>query len=232
MAEPMSGDSYVTDQSAMYFFGRSFEPKSESCSDPLFADPSSSIPYLDGGYIINWTNLTNGSSASGSANCMPGIISGKLTVRWNTFKVLPAYLLTYPIGIPLDMGANMVRVSASDASLDGATQITVTRVPDVTVPEVHSVEPVDGETFSFRIVVYFEEQIEPTSVTGALLILDENAQPVVGTTVYDSADLTVSWRPDFALEAGKTYTASVSGVMDLSGNILTTPYQWSFVTRP
>lgn len=72
---------------------------------------------------------------------MPGIISGTLTVRRNTFEVLPVHLLAYPIGIPLEMGANIVRVSVSDASLDGATQITVTRVVDVTVPEVHSVEP-------------------------------------------------------------------------------------------
>ena len=66
-------------------------------------------------------------------------------------------------------------------------------------------------------------------VTGAALTLAGPAGAVAGTSSYDSGTATVSFTPTVALATSTTYTATVSGAKDSSGNTMTAD-TWSFTT--
>ena len=50
------------------------------------------------------------------------------------------------------------------------------------------------------------------------------------TVTYDAAQKTATLNPSSALADGVTYTATVSGVKDAAGNVMTQPSTWSFST--
>jgi hypothetical protein len=59
---------------------------------------------------------------------------------------------------------------------------------------------------------------------------DGSGNPVAGTTGYDDASRTSTFTPTSSLSASTTYTASVSGAVDGSGNEMTSACAWSFTT--
>lgn len=138
---------------------------------------------------------------------------------------------SYPSGIPLQMGANSIRVSVEDADHIGSSDITVTRVVDTTPPSVFAVDPEPDGTYSWRIVVYLGEQLDPQRVAGSLEVFDNNGQPVAGTTVYDPLKLNLEWRPESSLTSGAAYSARLSNIADLAGNTMIAPYEWSFTKQ-
>jgi len=234
-AEQIDGDRYETDQNAIYLSGVSFKPKSDNCSNPpLTLGGPICIPSVPGDYSVTWTNLTNGESSTGSRQYIGFGLHEGLVVRWNTHNArnVSAGLLAYPTGIPLEIGPNTIRVSAAHLGISGNAEIIITRVVDVVPPNVLSVNPEPGGTYDFRIVVQFSELLDPASTAAALLVADDNGQPAPGMSEFDSLKLAVVWRPQPVLNPDTTYTARVSGVTDLSGNVMITPYEWLFVTRP
>lgn len=232
-SEPISGRMYETDQSAVHLMGSSFEPESESCSNPPYNSTLPTLPYLSGSYEVTWKNLTNGASAEGSAQCAWDLLSSPdRTVNWSSHKFRHASLPQYLEGIPLKLGENVIRISAHDSGLRGMAEIKVTRVADITLPAVHSVDPEPGGTYYFRIVVYFDEQLDLASTMNALLVVDDIGMPVPGMSDYDPLDLAIVWQPQTELDPATTYTAEISGISDLAGNVMAAPYQWSFITPP
>ena len=186
------------------------------------------MPFLDPLYGVRWENLDTGDAASGSRQFV-SILDQR--VAWSSYKVLPAYAQVYLTGIPLRMGSNEIQVTAGGFNSPGNARLTVTRVMDITPPVVHSVFPEPGGTGSI-IAVYVEEQLDPASVSSAFLVVDNNGQPAPGVSEFDPLELTVSWRPQPSLNPATNYTAQVSGFTDLAGNLMASPFQWSFVTPP
>jgi len=223
--------SYLTDQSFIHLSGASFVAARDNCSDAELLVIC--IPLWPIGYGVSWNNMTNGASGSGSSGF--GSLFGLSNIFWNTFSVKQTeFFQANPAGIPLEMGTNTIRVSAEDSARIGATEITVTRVVDVTPPTVHSVYPGPGTTtasYTSAPRVNFSEQLFPASVTFALQVTDENGQQISGTSEYDPLRLTIIWQPQANLNPGATYTVIVSGITDLVGNIMINPYDWTFTTR-
>ncbi len=228
----IGGASLQTDQRNIHLSGSSFDPESDNCSTNI--DPfAPCLPVVPGSYTVSWINLTN--NASGTASRQYGNFFNTPNVNWNTYNATAVALQSAdPKGIALQMGANTIRVTATNSGARGEAVVTINRVVDVTPPTVHSVVPEDGATgaSTIRVEVLFSEQIDPASVVTALSVVDDNAQAVSGTSEYDPLKLKLTWRPDAPLSPATTHTATLGGITDLAPNVMLDPYQWSFTTRP
>jgi hypothetical protein len=201
----IDGDSFKTDQSVIHLSGSSFGPESDNCSDPpLTLGGPICIPIFPGSNV-QWENLSNGASGSGSSGYH---IIGFWDPDWFIFSTYPdgagwsTRNDSYSAGIPLEMGANSIRVSVDDADNSGINEITVVRVTDVTPPSMYKVDPEPGGTYYFRVLVYFTEQLDPSDVTNTLQVVDSNGIPTPGVTEYDPLKLTLVWRPAAPLSRG------------------------------
>ncbi len=101
---------------------------------------------------------------------------------------------------------------------------------DVTPPTVISTSPVDGTAdvpVGVAPSVVFSESVQ--SGTIVMTVVDALDNPVPGTVSYDDPSHTATFTPTSALDGQTTYTVTVSGAHDLSGNTMS-PVSWSFTT--
>ena len=109
---------------------------------------------------------------------------------------------------------------------------TAGSIADVTAPVVSSVVPANNATAvvtSTKATVTFSEAMNPSTITSATFTLKQGSTAVPGAVSYTGT--TATFTPATALTAGLIYTATItSGVKDLAGNALATPYVWSFTT--
>jgi hypothetical protein len=75
----------------------------------------------------------------------------------------------------------------------------------------------------------FSETVDPSTIT--FLVQDSFNNVVSGNLQYDAATHTATFVPSTALLSFRTYTATVSGAKDLSGNTLAAPTTVTFRTR-
>jgi len=152
---PTSGDTYQTDRDMVLLEGVSFVPDGSSC--PWI------VGVLPAGYDVTWTNSTTGSS--GGTSFYLGCLL-QVHVIWESYQ------------IPLVMGANTITVKATDAAGNVATDtLVVTRVPDVTVPLVVSVSPVEGASsvpVNTSVTFTFNEEMDPASIDAGTITLRDN----------------------------------------------------------
>ncbi len=102
---------------------------------------------------------------------------------------------------------------------------------DLTPPNVTSESPLAGATsvqVTAPVSVVLGESVQPASVSFS--VVDPSDTPVVGTTSYDDSTLTATFTPSDPLDPGTQYTATVSGLTDLAGNVQTHATTWSFTT--
>jgi hypothetical protein len=225
MPENIDGGSYVTDQNTIHLSGTASAAEDDGCPEPVFFGPPC-IPSHPP-YRVSWVNSSN--AASGNAEVAFILLDATLPVSWRTYN---PFNTAIGKGIPLEMGSNLIQVTTSNSGLKGNAEITITRVVDVTPPTVHHVVPEPGGTYSFAILVYFNEQLDPASVVSAINVFDNNTQPIPGTSEFNPLRLEAIWRPDSALSPASSYTARISGVTDWAPNVMIDPYEWSFTTRP
>jgi hypothetical protein len=92
------------------------------------------------------------------------------------------------------------------------------------VPSANDV-PVDAV-----ITATISEAIDPATVSQAsLTVVDTLGNPVTGIVSFVAPD-TLAFTPDSALKSSWGYGATVSGVKDLAGNEMASPYTWWFST--
>ncbi len=102
---------------------------------------------------------------------------------------------------------------------------------DAEPPSIVNHSPAVGATnVSTQISVQasFDEPVQPASI--AFVLRDANNVIVPATVSYDSATRTATLDPDNDLPGTSTYTATLSGAVDLAGNAMTSSVGWSFVT--
>ncbi len=102
---------------------------------------------------------------------------------------------------------------------------------DTIPPRVVSVSPVDGAKdvpVTTEVTVTFSESVDPTTVNIATFKVMNGDEPVAGAASAGSP--TATFVPADSLEYLTTYTAVVSGVKDMAGNTLGSPYEWEFTT--
>ncbi len=102
----------------------------------------------------------------------------------------------------------------------------------LTVPTVLSTDPASGAGgigTSKQITVTFNETMGPASITpSAFTVLASGVTHLTGTVAYGGT--TATFTPTGGLAQNTVYMVTVSGVRDLAGTTLSSPYSWSFTT--
>ena len=98
---------------------------------------------------------------------------------------------------------------------------------------VTGVSPTDGSTGvapSTNVTATFATDIDQTTLTSSTFTLQQGANPPVGGALsYNSSTRTVTLDPSSDLQAGQTYTATITtGLKDTSGNTLASAKSWAF----
>ncbi len=114
--------------------------------------------------------------------------------------------------------------------MDPVTWTFTTAAADTTKPAVTARVPAPDATnvaTGSTVSATFDEPVQAGTISFTLR--DAGGGPVTATTAYDAATRTVRLTPGTALAGGTTYTASLSGATDPSGNTME-PVTWSFTT--
>ncbi len=145
----------------------------------------------------------------------------------------PSHTATFTPSSALD-GQTTYTVTVSGAQdLSGNTMSPARwsfTTADVTPPTVSSTSPADGAgnvPVAVTPSVVFSESVQ--SGTIVMTVVDALDNPVPGTVAYDDPSHTATFTPSSALDGQTTYTVTVSGAQDLSGNTMS-PVSWSFTT--
>jgi len=97
---------------------------------------------------------------------------------------------------------------------------------------VASKSPVGGATgisnVAPNITATFNAPVQSSTIS--FVLADPSGNVVAGSVAYNSSTNTASLIPSAPLAPFTVYTATVSGVTDLAGNMMTNPVSWSFTT--
>jgi S-formylglutathione hydrolase FrmB len=102
---------------------------------------------------------------------------------------------------------------------------------DTVPPTVTAVTPVAGASdqgASLSASATFSEAVRPSSIS--FVLHDASNRVVASGVTYDAIRHIATLRLNAPLIPSRTYTAVVSGVADLSGNVMKAPLEWSFST--
>ncbi len=98
-------------------------------------------------------------------------------------------------------------------------------------PTVIAVIPASGATnvcLNTAVTVLFSEEFDPASVTGATFTISQGANPVSGA--IEIVGPTATLKPSVNLQPNTSYTGTITGVRDLSGNVMSGAFTWTFTT--
>jgi len=118
----------------------------------------------------------------------------------------------------------------------GACEDTTSSTPsnnqDLTAPTISATVPIDSATnvsIGSSLAVTFSEAMNPESVNEDSFLLRQGSNSISGTVIYTG--VTATFRPASVLTPGTVYSATITDdVLDLAGNSLAQPYEWSFTT--
>ncbi|HEX8520660.1 MAG TPA: Ig-like domain-containing protein [Tepidisphaeraceae bacterium] len=102
---------------------------------------------------------------------------------------------------------------------------------DLTPPTVTARTPANGANnvaVGSTVTATFSEAVQQNTI--AFVLKDAGNNVVAGTVAYDALTKTATFTPSAALSELASYTATVSGAQDLSGNAMTAGATWSFST--
>lgn len=103
---------------------------------------------------------------------------------------------------------------------------------DITPPDVIFISPPNGATgvpIDTKIIIFFSEDIDITSVLSGVKILEDSITDIPFTFSYDSGIFKLTLTPTGGLKANKNYTIKVK-VKDKKGNEMPTEFVSSFST--
>jgi hypothetical protein len=174
---------------------------------------------------VNATSFTV--STGGSA------VAGTVTYDPATFTVT-----FVPKAAFLTMTTYTVRATAQIEDISGNVALAVNwnfttgLAADTTPPTVTTVLPAAGATkvsVGSSVIVTFSEAVNPASAVGGVQV-STGATPVAGDVAYDATTRQAVFTPTDLLTKQTVYTVSVSGVQDIVGNTMGTPFTSTFTT--
>lgn len=105
---------------------------------------------------------------------------------------------------------------------------------DTTSPMVSATSPSRSESnvpINARISATFSKAMDPLLLNTATFTVKQGATPVPGTVTYGTTGTTATFTPTSLLASSTAFTAELStGVLDMAGNALASPFSWSFTT--
>lgn len=178
------------------------------------------------GVTVTWTNVTTGQS---------GPTEQTVRICWFFVSFLCEH--QWSASVPIAMGSNTVRITASDnAGTRGIATTAVVRVPDSTPPTVQSTSPADGSSamaVTGTMTATFSEAMDPATInTGTFLLTGPGGVLIPGNVRLVFSGTMASFTPTTTLAAGTAYTATITNeARDLAGNNpLVSDVSWTFTT--
>ena len=104
---------------------------------------------------------------------------------------------------------------------------------DTTSPEVLSVDPADEDAevpTSAKITVQMSEALDPISVTADTVVLKQGDTVLSGALSLIDGNRRIQFVPTILLEPLSGHTLTLTGLRDVSGNVLATPVIITFTT--
>ena len=204
-------DTFQTDQNYIVLSGKSFIPSGSYC----YVNQTISFRDIPGVYSITWENLANNSS--GTAHIW---LFCESEISWDVFGLQ---------SVPLEPGENQIIVTLTTDDGEWQDTISVTQGPDVTPPTVFSWFPEGSNTYIGFIRFTFNEPIDLDSLWDNFTLRNMTTDTLV-TGVGSMDNLFPEFLPDTALESNTTYIVHIEGVIDLAGNVMSEPFEWTFDT--
>jgi hypothetical protein len=102
----------------------------------------------------------------------------------------------------------------------------------VTGPTVTSTSPTSGATnvvTTTPVKATFSVSVQASTIS--FVLKDSGGNTVPASVAYDNTSFTATLTPSALLKTSTTYTATVSGAKDQSGNVMANPVSWSFTTE-
>ncbi|WP_240689916.1 DUF4082 domain-containing protein [Arthrobacter sp. PAMC25564] len=121
--------------------------------------------------------------------------------------------------------------NSADQSMAAPYSWTFTTAAPPAAPTVASVSPANGAVgvdTGVKPSMTFDQAVTGSSVV--FTVKDAGGAVVAGTAAYDAAARTATFTPGAALSPGTTYTATVSGAANTTGQTMAAPYSWTFTT--
>jgi methionine-rich copper-binding protein CopC len=147
------------------------------------------------------------------------------TATWTPSAAL-AYFTTYTATVS----------GAKDTAGDPMNGSVTWSFTTVLLPTVTSETPASGGTTvatNTGVTATFIEAVLATSITTGDFVLKSSSGSTVSASVgYTVLTNTATLTPSSLLANSTTYTATISGVIDLLGHIMPSPFSWSFTTGP
>jgi hypothetical protein len=126
--------------------------------------------------------------------------------------------------------ANTFPSNSFDAS-NYWVDVVFTQTAGSTPPTVTTVTPSDGSTnnaVSTAPTATFSQPVVPNTVS--FTVQASGGATVPGSVSFNGANTVATFTPTSALSAGTTYTATVSGAQNSSGQPMSVPFVWTFTT--
>ncbi len=124
--------------------------------------------------------------------------------------------------------------AGSNVGSGGGTGTENPGPPDVTVPTVTSMTPIDdtqGFSTNDSLTATFSEAVNPDDVNIDSIRLTDGEIPIPGVVSFDANNHIARFFPDGGFAPNKRYTITViTGIRDLVGNPLMTDFAWCFET--
>ena len=187
--------------------------------------------------VLVASNLT----ATFSENVQPSTISFVLKTGSTTVSSTTTYDVSSRV-VTLDPNSNLSPGTTYTATLSGAKDLWgntmtstswsfTTAAADTTAPTISTRTPASGATgvlIASTVSATFSEDVQPGTIS---FVLKTGSTTVSTAVTYDVTTRTVTLDPNSNLASGTTYTATLSGAQDLSGNTMSSS-SWSFTTVP
>ena len=109
--------------------------------------------------------------------------------------------------------------------------VVYTQTAGTTPPTVTSVTPASGATgaaVSAAPTATFSQAVVPNTVT--FTVKDSGGTTIPGSVSFNAGNTVATFTPTSSLAASTTYTATVSGAQNASGQTMSNPFTWSFTT--
>lgn len=188
---------------------------------------------LDTKPAVTFNQAVTGSSVTltlknAAGNAVAGTVAHNSATNTATFS--PAANLAYGASYTATVSG---ATNAAGQAMSAPYSWTFTTLPAPVLPEVVSVSPANSSTgvdVSVKPAATFNQAINGSSV--AFSVKNPTGGTISGTTAYDPASNTAAFTPSAALAYNTTFTATVSGATNASGQSMSGAYTWAFTTSP
>ena len=185
--------------------------------------------------VVNFNTPMNGSTFTSSTFFLKQgttNIPGTITSSGSTVVFTPTVNFSSNTLYTATVKAGVKDLENNAMIADYVWSFTTGTAPDIIPPTVIATDPINGATgvlINKKVVVYFSEDMNTTSITNSTFYLQQGTTTILGSV--STSGSTSVFTPASNLNLNTTYKATVTtGVKDLAGNAMVSNYVFTFTT--